>query len=111
MNKGDSLLPKMREISVNEFSQYTLLIVEDEEMLRDVIVFDFKRKGFQVLSEENGVEAFKLVKANKVHLVLSDMRMPGGDGMTLLEQVRAYDTKIPALIFVTGYSDFSVLHA
>lgn len=88
-----------------DFKKYTLLIVDDEDTLRKTIVFDFKRKGFTVLDADNGVKAFELVKQNKVHLVVSDMRMPGGDGMTLLENIRAYDPAIPTVIFVTGFAD------
>ena len=82
-----------------------LLIVEDEEALRDAVVFDYKRKGFQVLSAGNGKDALELVKANRIDLVISDMRMPGGDGLTLLEKIREYDPKLPVLIFITGFSD------
>jgi len=90
---------------MDNLKQYTILVVDDEETLRDAMVFDFKRNGFSVLSAENGVNAFELVKANKVHLVVSDMRMPGGDGMSLLEQLRAHDPEIPTVIFVTGFAD------
>ena len=90
---------------MKNFKQYTILIVDDEETLRDTMVFDFKRKGFTVLSAENGVAAFELVKVNKVHLVISDMRMPGGDGMSLLEQIRTHYPGIPNVIFITGFAD------
>jgi CheY-like chemotaxis protein len=87
------------------FTQYTVLVVDDEELLRNALVFDFKRKGFTVLAAENGVKAFELVRTHKVDLVISDMKMPGGDGLTLLENIRVYDPKIPVLIFITGYAD------
>lgn len=92
---------------MSELKNYTILVVDDEEVLRDAIAFDFKRKGFTVLSAENGIEGFKMVKNNKVHLVVSDMRMPGGDGMSLLEKIRQFDPDIPTLIFVTGFSDYT----
>jgi CheY-like chemotaxis protein len=92
---------------VKDLKKYTILVVDDEDALREAMVFDFQRKGFTVVSAENGVKALELVKKNKIDLVVSDMRMPGGDGMTLLENIRAYDPKLPTLIFVTGYSDFS----
>jgi CheY-like chemotaxis protein len=68
--------------------------MDDDDLLRNT-----------VLSAENGVKAFELVKTNKLNLVVSDMRMPGGDGMRLLEQIRAYDPTIPNVIFVTGFAD------
>jgi DNA-binding NtrC family response regulator len=88
-----------------DLKEYTILIVDDEEDLRDSMVFDFKRKGFTVLTAENGVKAFELIKNNTIHFVISDMRMPGGDGMDLLEKIRAKDPKLPFVILVTGYAD------
>lgn len=88
---------------MSDLKNYTLLIVDDEEILRNAMVFDFKRKGFTVVSAENGHTAFEIVKSQKIHLVISDMRMPGGDGMSLLESIRAYDPSIPAVIFITGF--------
>ena len=90
---------------MEDLKKYTLLIVDDEEMLRETIVFDFKRKGFNVLEAASGAQAFEIVKKNKIHLVVSDMRMPGGDGMSLLESIRAYDPALPTVIFVTGFAD------
>jgi len=90
---------------MSDLKKYTLLVVDDEETLRNAMVFDFKRKGFTVLSAESGQTAFEIVKSQKIHLVVSDMRMPGGDGMSLLENIRAYDPTLPTVIFITGFID------
>jgi CheY-like chemotaxis protein len=49
----------------------------------------------------------EVLKANHVSLVLSDVRMPGGDGVQLLESIRTRDPKLPPVIFVTGFADLS----
>lgn len=90
---------------MNSPKDYTILIVDDEETLRDAIIFDFKRKGFNVLSADNGTRGFEVFCNNKVDLVLSDIRMPGGDGIFMLKQIYAHATQIPVVIFMTGYSD------
>ena len=92
---------------MNEPKNFTILVVDDEDALRRTIVFDFKRKGFKVFDANNGKSAFELVKGNQVHLVISDIRMPGGDGIALLEQIRAYDSKLPIVVLITGFSEFS----
>lgn len=92
---------------MEDLKKYTVLVVDDDETLRDTMVFDFKRKGFTVLAAENGEAAFTLVQENKIHIVVSDMRMPGGDGMSLLEKIRAYNPEIPTVIFVTGFADLT----
>lgn len=90
---------------MENYKQYNVLVVDDDETLRNTIILDFKRKGFTVLSAQNGADAFEIVKKNKIHLVVSDMRMPGGDGMGLLENIRNFDSVIPQIIFVTGFAD------
>lgn len=90
---------------MTDFSKYTILVVDDEESLRETIAFDFQRKGFNVLLAENGKKAFDLCVKNKVDMILSDIRMPGGDGLTLLDEIRKRDPRIPVLILLTGFSD------
>lgn len=89
------------------FSEITLLIVDDEEPLRKAIEFDFKRKGFNVLGAANGREAFDIVLQHKVDVVLTDVRMPGGDGIELLDRIRENNTTLPVVMFVTGFADIS----
>jgi CheY-like chemotaxis protein len=90
---------------------YTILVVDDEESLRDAIAFDFKRKGYQVLVASNGTEAFTLVQKGNVDVVLSDMRMPGGDGMELLKNIKNSSPHKPVVMFITGFSDVTLEEA
>ncbi|OFZ28597.1 MAG: hypothetical protein A2622_05765 [Bdellovibrionales bacterium RIFCSPHIGHO2_01_FULL_40_29] len=87
---------------------YTILVVDDDDDLRELMLTIFESNGFTVLSAGSGSAAFELVKTQRIDLLVSDMRMPGGDGMSLLENVRAFNPKIPVVIFVTGFSDVSV---
>lgn len=87
--------------------KFTVLIVDDEPEIRKMLFFDFKRQGFNTLSAASAAEAFELVLKEKIDLVLSDMRMPGGDGMSLLENIRKIDPKIPIVIFLTGFADIT----
>jgi len=87
-----------------EYGRFTILVVDDEEPLREAIAFDFKRKGFQVITAEDGTKGLEQIKAHKVDLVLSDVRMPNGDGMFLLDQIQKLERKVP-LIFITGFTD------
>jgi CheY-like chemotaxis protein len=92
---------------VDDYKKYSILIVDDDELLRKTIVFDFKRRGFNILEAGNGTEAIGIVKSTRIDLVISDIRMPGGDGITLLEEIRAYDPRIPSVILITGFADIT----
>ena len=90
-----------------DLKRFHILVVEDDDMLRECIVFDFQRAGYSVHESSNGKDAFQVVLKQRIDLVVSDMRMPGGDGLSLLEDIRKHDPEIPQLIFVTGFSDVS----
>ena len=88
-----------------------ILIVDDEEYLRDFIATDFQRKGYQTLKAANGREAFELIQTRGIDLVLSDIRMPGGDGIELLNNSKAYNTEMPVVMLMTGFADLTLEEA
>lgn len=84
----------------------SILVVDDEVPLREAIAFDFKRKGYQIYQAPNGKEAFNTLQREKIDLVISDIRMPGGDGIELLTRAREANIRIP-IILITGYADIT----
>ncbi len=83
------------------------MIVDDEDELRLAIAFDFKRKGHIVHEAANGQEALKIVQDHPIDLVISDVRMPHGDGIELLKMIRQRNPKIPIVVLATGFADLS----
>lgn len=93
---------------MDDFKKYKILVVDDDDDLREVMFSIFESQGFTVIEADNGVKAYDIVVSQNIDLVVSDIRMPGGDGLTLLQKIRAYNPKIPIVIFVTGFSDVSI---
>lgn len=93
---------------MQDLKKFTILVVDDETALREALVFDFARRGFTVLEASNGRAAFEQVKKNRIDVVLSDVRMPNGDGVELLDNVKAMHPELPVVMFITGYADISV---
>jgi CheY-like chemotaxis protein len=89
----------------------TILIVDDDPGFRDALAFSFKRKGYQILLASNGKEAFELIQANHVDVVISDIQMPGGDGIELLDRTRKSCRETPMVLLVTGYAELSTEEA
>jgi len=89
----------------------TILIVDDEPDLREAIAFDFRRKKFHVLTAASGREAFGIVEKEKIDIVLSDVRMPDGDGVELLDKIKARDAALPVVMFITGFADITLEEA
>ena len=87
-----------------QLNQATILIVEDEPALREIIGAWFKRIAGKALTAAHGGEALAVIAAHPVDLVISDMRMPVIDGITLLKRIRASGRNMP-VILISGYSD------
>jgi PAS domain S-box-containing protein len=87
----------------------TILIVEDEKGIRDVACGYLRAKGYQVLQAPNPAEALRILSEAKqpIHLMLTDMIMPGGNGPELAAAVRNMGLRLP-VIFMSGYADRSL---
>jgi len=88
-----------------EFSGKSILVVDDDEDLREVLVFEVERLGFSVGSAVSGRDALSQLEKKLPDVVLTDIRMPNGDGIELLESIKKRDLKSPIVILMTGYSD------
>lgn len=82
-----------------------LLIVDDERNTREALV-RYLRNRFQVTAADDGAEAIELLMHHDYDLVLTDLRMPGADGMSVLEAARAKASR-PACILLTAYGSIS----
>ncbi len=86
----------------------TVLVVDDEPMLREIISDELREVGANILEAGSGMEARCLLRAHRIDCVITDVRMPDGNGLALLEEVRADDPSFPPVILITGFSDFSI---
>ncbi len=87
-------------------AKQTILVVDDEKDLLDLIEYNLKKEGFAVLKAENGEEGIQKAKEHKPDLVLMDIMMPKMDGMEAVETMRAdEDLKSIPIIFLTARSD------
>ncbi len=86
-------------------AETTVLVVDDEESLREVLEFEFQRRGYRVLTAASGNQAFAIACAQPIDVVVSDVRMPDGSGVDLLRRLKERDVQLPVIIFVTAYSD------
>jgi len=79
----------------------TVLIAEDEEKMRRILELNLQDQ-YQILLAKDGEEALRLFKENEVNLLLTDMRMPERDGLSLLHEVKRLRPEIP-VILITAY--------
>jgi CheY-like chemotaxis protein len=94
-----------------EIKQATVLLVEDEPFLREIMGAWLERVAGRVFCAGDGRAAMKILEANNVDLVISDVRMPVMDGVELLKWIKARPAPRPCMIFVTGFSDLTLREA
>ena len=87
----------------------SLLIVEDEEIIRETLadIVDWKALGVDLIGTcKDGIEAYDAIIDENPDIVLTDIKMPGLDGLSLVERI--FELDIPCVfIILSGYADFS----
>ncbi len=80
----------------------TILVVDDEEGILEITEEYFERKGYQVYTACNGIEAIKVIESVKIGCCFTDINMPEMDGLELAEYIRKMDNTLPVVI-MTGF--------
>jgi CheY-like chemotaxis protein len=80
----------------------TILLVEDDSAVRDVVVKILVAKDFHVLAASDGYEAIRLLVAQHVDVMLADIMMPGLSGYELAAQARLIRPSL-RILYTTGY--------
>lgn len=81
----------------------SILVIDDEEVLQDVLCSVLRREGYEVLSARTGEEGLRLLAEEEVDLVLLDMMLPGIQGMEVLDQIRRTDPE-QVVVVITAFS-------
>jgi len=85
-------------------SSVSILIVDDEEMMRNLLEKILTREGYRIFTAQDGRDALDKMKEHSFDLVISDMKMPRMNGFDLLKAVKA-DHPQTGVIIMTAYGD------
>jgi len=88
---------------VLESVEWKALVVDDRMESRELVAGDLAEAGFRVAEAENGLDGWRKFRRCEPDLVVSDLRMPGADGIELLRRIRAVSS-VP-VILLTAYGD------
>ena len=84
-----------------------VMVVEDDDLVRDVIEATLDHAGYHVLAFARGSEALQALASSPVDALLTDIMMPELDGFELSDKARAIRPDLP-IIFMTGYHDIEL---
>jgi DNA-binding NtrC family response regulator len=80
-----------------------ILIVDDEEVLRDVLEVVLRREGFEIVTAASGEEALSVLDAEEVDLIILDVMLPGISGIDTLRAIRISNPHLPVIV-ITAFS-------
>lgn len=87
-------------------SEQTILIVDDEQDICDILSFDFENAGFKTYTARNGLDALKIIQEKEISAVVSDIKMPQMTGTELLKSIKSMGLEI-VVVFITAHYDLS----
>ncbi len=96
-------LGRIRDMSQNK----TILIIDDENDIRESLTKAFKKRNLEVQAFESGNKAIQYLQSNTCDLVLSDSRMADGTGEEVLKYLRQVKKANTPFLFMTGFSETS----
>jgi two-component system response regulator PilR (NtrC family) len=81
----------------------SVLVIDDEEIMRDILGTLLEREGYSVRLASSGVEGLELARSLPFDAVIVDVMMPGMDGLQVLDELKKHDDELPVLM-VTAYA-------
>jgi CheY-like chemotaxis protein len=103
--------PKAREYAETQerVSSATVLVVDDDQDVRDFVATTLRKFGHEVLSAADGRNAIEMMKKQKPDLLITDYAMPGMTGADLAQAARALNAD-QKIVYISGYADSDALH-
>lgn len=83
--------------------QLKIMLVDDEERFLDTTRRLFTKKGYDILAATSGPEALAILRTEKVHVVILDLKMPGMDGLATLKRIKKLYPMVE-VIMLTGHA-------
>lgn len=80
----------------------SILVVEDNDRLRNLVAVSLSQAGYAVLQADNGEKALQVLQERPAALIIADIMMPVMDGLTLIESLREAGSAVPVLVITAG---------
>ena len=87
-----------------------ILIIDDVTSIRNIVASMLQKYGHRVFPASSGEEALNLARSKRVHLAITDVNMPGMDGITLIEHLKGIEhfKSTPVVVLAKGAKDENI---
>lgn len=85
----------------------TVLVVEDDPQVREILRESFLKEDFKVFEEADGQKGIEFLERQPVDVVITDVRMPKVDGVELIQKIPSNDIVKPVVVCISGYADYA----
>ena len=88
-------------------SKFSILVVDDEELIRNLVVTFLSRLGHSCFTAIDGTDALNKMKENKIDVVITDVKMPNMDGMMLISEISKQYPECPVMVMTAFDEEYS----
>jgi DNA-binding NtrC family response regulator len=88
-------------------SGYTIMVVDDEESIRNLVLAFLSKLGHSCITASNGVDALDKMKGNKFDAVITDIKMPEMDGIVLTREISKQYPGLPVMVMTVYNEEYS----
>jgi two-component system response regulator RegA len=96
----------MKESVITDLDKPSLLLVDDDETFRSVLSHALQKRGFEVVTAGDAIEASSLAEANPPEFAIVDLKMPGPSGLALVKRLKELDAAT-RIVVLTGYASIA----
>jgi signal transduction histidine kinase len=93
-------------VKTKERPMTSLLVIDDERPILEMLEMSLASEGYNVMTAESGKEGLKIFEEHGPKLVLTDIKMPGMDGIEVLKKIKALDDEAEVIV-ITGHGDMN----
>jgi len=97
----------MAENLTKTSSTYTILVVDDEELIRNLVVTFLSRLGHSCFTAFDGVDALNKMKEKRIDVVITDVKMPNMDGITLTSEILRQYPECPVMVMTAFDEEYT----
>lgn len=90
----------------HDTNPFRVLVIEDDEAIRDTIAFNLKKQGYRALEAATGLEGLRLLRRERPDLMILDLMLPEMDGWKLCEHAREEGFDLPIIMLSARTSEF-----